>query len=61
MASDGKHKIGCAWEVLSAFSVLGRDVIDIHDMRFFTQVGCAIYCSGETAIRMRGRGKVEFK
>ena len=53
MTVDGNHGIGRAWDVMSAFGKLGRDVIGIQETRrsgqsIFAQARYTVYCSGES-------------
>ena len=52
MAVDGKHGVGRALDVLSAYDRLGYDVIGLQETRrsghtVFSQAGYLVYCSGE--------------
>ena len=52
MAVDGKHGVGRALDVLSAYGRLGCDVIGLQETRrsghsALTQAGYLVYCSGE--------------
>ena len=52
MAVDGKHGIGRALDVLSAYDRLGCNVIGLQETRrsghsAFSQAGYLVYCSGE--------------
>ena len=53
MAVDGKHDVGRATEILDVYQEMGCDIIGLQETRrrgqsALLQVGCVVYCSGES-------------